>query len=101
MWQAGKLAARSVTPFVANKHLELRDPGLEVQTRVEGQTLFMEVSARTLARFVELSIEGADAVFSDNYFDLPAGVTVTVSTPLPQNWSAESKVSARSLADSN
>jgi beta-mannosidase len=100
MWQAGKLAAHSVTPFVANKHLELRKPGLKVETRVEGQTLLMEVSARTLARFVELSIEGTDAVFSDNYFDLPAGATVTISTPLPENWTPTSQVQVRSLHES-
>jgi beta-mannosidase len=100
MWQAGKLVAHSATPFVANKHLELRKPGLKAQTRVEGQTLFVDVSARTLARFVELSVEGADPVFSDNYFDVPAGVTVTVTCPLPEGWTAKSKVAARSLYDS-
>jgi beta-mannosidase len=100
LWQAGKLTATSVTPFVANKHLALRKPGLKVQTRVEGQTLFVDVSARTLARFVELSIDGTDAVFSDNYFDVPTGVTVTVTTPLPENWTKESKVRARSLYES-
>jgi len=98
MWQAGKLAARSVTPFVANKHLELRKPGLKAQTRVEGQTLFVDVSAKSLARFVELSIDGCDAVFSDNYFDVPAGVTVTVTAPLPEGWSGSAE--ARSLYDS-
>lgn len=100
MWQDGSLIARNVTPFVANKHLELRKPGLKVQFRAEGQTLYVEVSARHLARFVELSIEGEDAVFSDNYFDIPAGATVTVSAPLPQNWTADSTVHARSLYDS-
>ena len=99
MWQDGKLISQSVTPFVANKHLELRKPGLKVQSHVEGQTLCVDVSARTLARFVELSIDGTDAVFSDNYFDIPAGTTVTVSTPLPENWTAESTVQARSLYD--
>ena len=88
MWQDGKLVSQSVTPFAANKHLELRKPGLKVQTHVEGQTLCVDVSARTLARFVELSIDGTDAIFSDNYFDVPAGTTVTVNTPLPENWTA-------------
>jgi beta-mannosidase len=100
LWQGAEVTARSITPFVANKHLELRNPGLSVSTRVKGQTLFVDVSAKTLARFVELSIEGADAVFSDNYFDAPAGVTVTVTTPLPDGWTAGSKVMARSLYDS-
>ena len=100
MWRDGKFLARSVTPFVANKHLELREPGLNLQTHVEGKTLCVDVSARTLARFVELSIDGTDAVFSDNYFDIPAGRTVTISTPLPQKWTPESTVEARSLYES-
>jgi beta-mannosidase len=100
MWQEDRLISRSVTPFVANKHLELRKPELKGRVRVEGQTLYVDVSARSLARFVELSIEGTDAVFSDNYFDVPAGTTVAVSTPLPENWTAESTVETRSLYDS-
>jgi beta-mannosidase len=100
MWQAGKLLAQTITPFVANKHLELRDPELSVQTHVEGSTLSVKVSARTLARFVELSIAGIDAVFSDNYFDIPAGGTVTVSTPLPKQWTSENAVQVRSLFES-
>jgi beta-mannosidase len=100
LWQDGKLVAHSVTPFVANKHLDLRKPALKVQTRIEGQTLFVDVSARTLARFVELSIDGMDPVFSDNYFDVPAHTIVTVTTPLPENWKAESKVLAHSLYES-
>lgn len=101
MWQGAQLTARSVTPFAANKHLELRKPGLKIQTRVEENTLYVDVAAKTLARFVELSIEGKDAVFSDNYFDIPAGTTVTVTTPLPTGWTpASSRVTARSLYDS-
>jgi beta-mannosidase len=100
MWQDGKLVSQSVTPFVANKHLELRRPGLKVQSHVEGKTLYMDVSAHSLARFVELSIDGSDAVFSDNYFDVPAGTIVTVTTPLPENWTADSKVEVRSLYES-
>ena len=60
----------------------------------------MDVSTRSLARFVEISIDGCDAVFSDNYFDVPAGTTVTVSTPLPDNWTADSRIQARSLYES-
>ena len=100
MWQDGERVSRSVTPFAANKHLELCKPDLKVQSHVEGLTLCIDVSARTLARFVELSIDDTDAVFSDNYFDVPAGTTVTVSTPLPVNWTAGSIVQARSLYDS-
>ena len=100
MWRDEKLVSQSVTPFVANKHLELRKPGLKIQSRVEGQTLCVDVSARYLARFVELYIDGTDAVFSDNYCDVPAGKTVTVNARLPENWTEGSTVQVRSLYDS-
>jgi len=100
MWQDGNLISRSVSPFTVNKHLELRKPALKVQTRLEGESLYVDVSARYLARFVELSIDGTGTVFSDNYFDVPAGTTVTVSTTLPENWTSDGTVQARSLYDS-
>jgi len=49
---------------------------------------------------VELSLPGLDAVFSDNYFDVPAGTTVTVTTPLPADWDGTGSVEARSLYNS-
>jgi beta-mannosidase len=99
LWQGSQRAAWTVTPFVPNKHLDLRDPGLTAAARVEGQTLHVDVSAQSLARFVELSIDGVDVVWSDNYFDLPAGASVTVTCPLPERWTAESWVVTRSLVD--
>ncbi len=100
LWQDGQRAAWSVTPFVPSKHLALRDPGLAVAARVEGQTLHVDVSAQSLARFVELSIDGVDMVWSDNYFDLPAGASVTVTCSLPEEWTAGSQLAVRSLYDS-
>lgn len=99
LWQGGQRMARCVTPFVPNKHLELRDPGLAVATRLEGRTLWVDVSTLTLARFVEVSIPGADVVFSDNHFDLPAGAAVSVHCPLPEGGFAP-QVKVRSLFDS-
>jgi beta-mannosidase len=100
LWQDSTLVSRAVSPFAANKHLELRNPNLKARWHAEGQTLCVDVSAAYLARFVELSIEDMDVVFSDNFFDIPAGTTVTVSTPLPENWTKDSRVHVRSLYDS-
>ena len=61
------------------------------------------VSAKSLARHVELALEGADVVFSDNYFDLPAGRTRTITAALPAGWNAQqarAAVRVRSLYDS-
>jgi beta-mannosidase len=87
--QGEALIARTVTPFVANKHLLLNDPGLKAVASVEKDQLVLAVSAQKLARFVELELDGVDAVFSDNYFDIPAGGTVSVTCPLPSGWTAE------------
>lgn len=100
LWKGTELVAQSVTPFVANKHLELRKPGLKVQTQVDGENLSIQVSARHLARFVELSIDDTDTVFSDNYFDIPAGSSVTVTARLPENCAGEKSVHVRSLYES-
>jgi beta-mannosidase len=97
LWQGEARLAGSATPFVPNKHLELRDPGLETEVQVDDKTLLVEVSARSLACFVELELEGTDVIFSDNYFDLPAGSMLTVSCPLPEGWTAGQAKSALKL----
>jgi beta-mannosidase len=89
LWQADVLVARIVTPFVANKHLVLREPGLKAVINLQDGQLLLAVSAQALARFVELELEGADTVFSDNFFDIPAGGVVTVTCALPSGWTLE------------
>jgi hypothetical protein len=74
---------RAVTAFAPNKHLKLADPNLSVQVEAQGELAEISVSAQSFARFVEVSVAGADIVFSDNYFDIPAGQTVKVTCPLP------------------
>ena len=62
-----------------------------------------ELSARSLARFVEIEIPGKDLVFSDNYFDVLPGSDVTVSAPWPDGMAVEvisQAVRVRSLYDS-
>ena len=76
----------AVAPFVPNKHLALTDPFLDVQVVKNGKELTFLVTAHALARFVELKLEGADVVFSDNYFDVPAGWTMAVTAAIPAGW---------------
>jgi beta-mannosidase len=52
---------------------------------------------------VELSLDGADVIFSDNYFDLPAGREAVITCPLPAKWTleqAQTALKARSVYDS-
>ena len=81
----------------------LAEPALSVEHHQDGEQLTLAVTAQTLARFVELSLDGVDVVFSDNYFDLPAGRTVTATCPLPTGWTLDrvrSALRVHSLYDS-
>jgi beta-mannosidase len=103
MWDGEERLATCIAPFVPNKHLPLADPGLKADVSQKDGALAIDISARSLARFVELELAGTDAVFSDNYFDLPAGQTVTVTCPLPAGWTLEKasqSLKVRSLRDS-
>jgi beta-mannosidase len=86
LYRENECISRSLATFVPNKHLKLSDPGLEYSIHREGSQALIVVRARKLARFVELKLEGADVIFSDNYFDVPAGFSVTVTCPIPKGW---------------
>jgi len=103
LWQADRHLATSVTPFVPDKHLELEPPQIAVDVRADSERLTMRLLSRSLARFVELSLRDIDVIFSDNYFDLPAGRTIAITCSLPDDWTAEHSreaLTVRSLRDS-
>ena len=85
----GEVVSQNVTTFIAPKHLDLTDPQLRASLSVDGDQAVIRVAAENLALFVELSFEGTDVVFSDNYFDVPGGETITVTCPLPEGWDEE------------
>ena len=90
MIEAGAATASVVTPLVPDKHLALRRPKLEVALaeNTPGRAA-ISIRSDSLARWVELLLEDADVVFSDNYFDLPAGRDTRISFALPPGWSIE------------
>ena len=103
LWQDEQLVARQAAFFAPTKHLQLTEPGITAVCRLAGEQLHIEVNGRSLARLVELSLDGADTIFSDNYFDLPAGRAVTITCPLPPGWAlpqAEAALQIRSVYDS-
>jgi beta-mannosidase len=103
LWQNEQWVARCVAPFVPSKHLSLRDPQLAAKAYTDGEQFTVEVTAQALARFVEVALEGADVIFSDNYFDVPAGRTQVVTSHAPAGWTLEQVGAAlrlRSLFDS-
>jgi beta-mannosidase len=86
LYQGDEKIATSVSCFAPVKHLALKQPELSVDIALNGDTITFNVSAKSLARFVELALDGVDVVFSDNYFDVPAGQSVKVTAPLPKGW---------------
>jgi beta-mannosidase len=83
LWRNEELVACNIATFAPTKHLALRRPTLNAAISGQDGQLVLELTGDTLARFVEISLEGIDTVFSDNYFDLPAGRRRIVTTPLP------------------
>jgi beta-mannosidase len=113
LWQDGedRRTSMGLIPFVPNKHLKLADPEMHCTVGETEAGFEIAVTAQRLARFVWLALEGdgpstalnTDVVFSDNYFDLPAGRTVTVGLPAFDGWTAErvrASLCVRSLVSS-
>jgi beta-mannosidase len=86
LFQGDRLIARQTAGFAPIKHQSLDDPGVTADLHNEGGQLIINLASRSLALLVEASLEGADVVFSDNYFNLPAGRTTRISCPLPAGW---------------
>ncbi|MGC8780384.1 MAG: beta-mannosidase, partial [Anaerolineae bacterium] len=102
--QGEECIGRRVALFAPERQVALPDPQLvaEVAAASQGKELAITVRSRALARFVELSLPAADVIFSDNYFDLPAGRAARVTCPLPAGWTIERvrrELCLRSLAD--
>ena len=103
LWQGAHLITRQTANFVPIKHLCLANPDLSAKVRKEKEQLMIELTSHSLAVLVELSLDGSDVVFSDNYFTLPAGRTVLVSCPIPPGWTlsqARKALRLRSVYDS-
>jgi beta-mannosidase len=89
LWQGDRFVSRQTAGFAPIKHLSLTDPTITVNLRDESGQLIIELTSRSLALLVEISLTDAEVVFSDNYFNLPAGRTVRISCPLPAGWTLD------------
>lgn len=86
LYQGDRFVTRQTSVFAPIKHLSLTDPAVTMNMRGEKNQLNFELSSKSLALLVEVSLTDADVVFSDNYFNLPAGRRVRISCPLPEGW---------------
>ncbi len=93
LMEAGSRRALVVTPFVPDKQLALGRPAVDLAVEAAAGSAetapdraTVRLRSDTLARWVELSLDGADAVLDDNYFDLPAGREVVVGFDVPDGF---------------
>jgi len=92
--------------FVRPKHFAFSKPEYNLSVKDSGDVFEIHVTADTFCDWVELSLDGADPVFSDNYFCIATedGVTVTVDKKyLPEDMDAEKlkhSINIYSIADS-
>jgi beta-mannosidase len=102
LWQGEQMVSRQTAYFAPSKHLELKEPEISAQVKVENETAHITLTAASLSRLVELTFEGEEAVFSDNYFDLPAKRSISVTVPVPAGWEEteiQSALKIRSVYD--
>jgi beta-mannosidase len=86
----GEVKSTYLATFVRNTHLNLVDPHLKAYLREEeGDRVTVTLEAQYLARFVELSLDNADVVFSDNYMDVLPREPVDIIFSKPAEWSID------------
>ena len=78
-----------VVSFVPDKHLQLKKTAIHLDFALNGAEVEVTLSSSSLARYVEVALDGVDIIFSDNYFDLPPRKPRQVHFPLPQGWSLD------------
>jgi beta-mannosidase len=103
LWRGDERLSLGALPFVPNKHLVLGDPGLRTSVTEANGGFEVEITAQALARFVWLELDGTEVLFSDNYFDLPAGRTAALTFTAPQGWTVDrvrQALRVRTLVDS-
>ena len=103
LWQGDQFVTRQTAYFVPIKHLSLTDPAVTVSLQTQNSELIVELISHSLALLVEVSLVGADVVFSDNYFNMPAGRITQISCPLPVGWTlsrAQEEIRICSVYDS-
>jgi beta-mannosidase len=79
--QEGKTVSSGTVLFVEPKHFNFQPPKMEVEIHETDTEFVFAVSSKAFAKSVELKLSGIDAVFSDNYMDIPAGEIVELQIP--------------------
>lgn len=66
----GEILSENQVSFVPDKHLKLKKPTIELSVVTESNECVISLQSNTYAKYIELSFEDSDEIFSDNYFFL-------------------------------
>jgi beta-mannosidase len=102
LYESGECLSRQTMLFAREKDITFPNPELHWDVSQKWDELQISLTANAFARYIELRLDGADVIFSDNYFDIPACGKIEIRCPLPDGWTleqAKSALHARSLAD--
>lgn len=75
----GECLSMGVTTFAPSKHLDLLDAEVSAAVEKIDDEVRISLESNKLVRYVMLEADGCDLLFSDNFFDLPAGRKVIVA----------------------
>jgi beta-mannosidase len=104
LWQGDdQFISQQIATFVPIKHVSLVDPKITINLHLEDDRLIADLTSQSLALCVEVSLDNTDVIFSDNYFNLTAGRSRSVSFRLPDGWSVDQvkeTIHVRSVYDS-
>jgi beta-mannosidase len=84
LWRQGQRISTQTVTFAPDKHVTYVDPELSATVLLKDHTAEICLTAKNLARFVEVKLKDIDTIFSDNYFDIPAGSSRTVTCVVPE-----------------
>lgn len=95
------LVSERIRTLSAEKYAALPKDPVSFETAYDGSTYSVTVAASAFARGVELSLKDINVQWSDNFFDMTAGETVTVTTAVAGRNKEEldAALSVRSLVD--
>lgn len=77
--QGSSIISSGTTIFVKAKHFEFKNPQIKFDVQEKADCFNIKIESSAYARYVELSLENTDCIFSDNYFDISAGEEKIVS----------------------
>ncbi len=78
LFDENKVLGHGTALFVKPKHFNLQKPEITLNISEEEDRFLIDIRSKAFARFVELDLRDADAIFSDNIFDLSAGAVKKV-----------------------